>query len=73
MIRHRFAALSLIALAWGMLPAAPASAARCGGDFNAFLSAMAREATAAGISRRVIDSAFAGLTLDPKLDFGQFR
>ena len=67
MIRHRFAALSLIALAWGMLPAAPASAARCGGDFNAFLSAMAREATAAGISRRVIDSAFAGLTLDPKV------
>jgi lytic murein transglycosylase len=67
MIRHRFAALSLIALAWGMLPAAPASAARCGGDFNAILSAMAREATAAGISRRVIDSAFAGLTLDPKV------
>jgi lytic murein transglycosylase len=67
MIRHRFAALTLIALAWGMLPAAPASAARCGGDFNAFLSAMAREATAAGISRRVIDSAFAGLTLDPKV------
>jgi lytic murein transglycosylase len=67
MIRHRFAALSLIALAWGMLPAAPASAARCGGDFNAFLSAMAREATAAGISRRVIESAFAGLTPDSRV------
>ncbi|MGA8157033.1 MAG: lytic murein transglycosylase [Rhodoplanes sp.] len=67
MIRHRFAALLLIALAWGTLPAAPASAARCGGDFNAFLSAMAREATAAGISRRVIDNAFAGLTPDPKV------
>lgn len=66
MIRHRFAALSLIALVWGTLPAAPASAAQCGGDFRAFLSAMAREATAAGISRAVIDSAFAGVTLDPK-------
>jgi lytic murein transglycosylase len=45
--------------------AAPAGAATCGGDFNVFLSAMAREAAAAGISRSVIDSAFAGVTLDP--------
>ncbi len=44
--------------------AAPAGAANCGGDFNAFLSAMSREAAAEGISRAVIDSAFAGLTLD---------
>jgi lytic murein transglycosylase len=44
--------------------AAPAAAAPCGGDFNAFLSAMAREAQAAGVSRSVIDSAFAGLTID---------
>ncbi len=44
--------------------AAPTSAATCGGDFNAFLSAMAREAAAAGISRSVVDSAFAGLTPD---------
>ncbi len=42
----------------------PAGAAPCGGDFNAFLSAMAREAAAAGVSRTVIDSAFAGVTLD---------
>jgi lytic murein transglycosylase len=41
-----------------------AGAAPCGGDFNAFLSAMAREAAAAGVSRTVIDSAFAGVTLD---------
>jgi lytic murein transglycosylase len=67
MIRYRLAALSLVALAWGMVPAAPASAARCGGDFNAFLSAMARDAAAAGISRAVIDSAFAGLTPDPRV------
>ena len=44
--------------------AAPAGAAPCGGDFNAFLSAMSREAAAAGISRTVIDGAFAGLTPD---------
>src|SRR5262249_12179672 len=40
-------------------------AATCGGDFGTFLSAMGRDAAAAGISRSVIDSAFAGLTLDP--------
>src|SRR5258706_12183804 len=44
--------------------AAPAGAATCGGDFNAFLSVMGREAAAAGVSRTVIDSAFAGVTLD---------
>jgi lytic murein transglycosylase len=44
--------------------AAPAGAAPCGGDFNAFLSAMSREAAAAGISRTVIDGAFAGLAPD---------
>src|ERR1700727_296332 len=44
--------------------AVPARAAQCGGDFNTFVSAMTREATAAGISRPVIDSAFAGVTAD---------
>ena len=39
-------------------------AAQCGGDFNAFLSAMARDAQAAGVSRGVIDQAFAGVTVD---------
>jgi len=59
--------------------AAPAGAAPCGGDFNAFLSAMARDAAAAGVSRSVIDTAFAGLTPDGTvLDFdrrqrGTFR
>jgi lytic murein transglycosylase len=47
-----------------LLLAAPARAATYGGDFNAFLSAMSREAAAAGISQSVIDSAFAGLTPD---------
>jgi lytic murein transglycosylase len=45
--------------------AAPAGAAKCGGDFSTFLAAMGREATAAGVSRAVVDSAFAGLTPDP--------
>ncbi len=45
--------------------ASQAGAATCGGDFNAFLSAMARDATAAGVSRAVVDSAFAGLSQDP--------
>jgi lytic murein transglycosylase len=44
--------------------AAPVGAATCGGDFSVFLTAMSREAGAAGISRTVIDSAFAGLTPD---------
>jgi lytic murein transglycosylase len=44
--------------------AAPASAAKCGGDFNGFLTAMGREAAAAGISQSVVNSAFAGLTPD---------
>jgi lytic murein transglycosylase len=43
---------------------APAGAAKCGGDFNAFLAAMGREAAAAGVSRSVVDSAFAGLMPD---------
>ena len=44
--------------------AAPARAAQCGGDFNTFLAAMAREAQAAGVSRQVVGQAFAGLTHD---------
>jgi membrane-bound lytic murein transglycosylase B len=47
--------------------AAPASAAKCGGDFSTFLAGMARDAQAAGISRGVIDQAFAGVTSDPNV------
>ena len=74
MIRRLFLAF-VIALG----SAAPAFAARCGGDFNTFLGEMAREAQAAGVSRGVIAEAFAGLTIDQKvLDFdrrqrGTFR
>jgi lytic murein transglycosylase len=44
--------------------AVPADAATCGGDFNAFLGAMSHEATAAGVSKGVIDGAFVGLQPD---------
>jgi lytic murein transglycosylase len=42
-----------------------AQAAQCGGDFATFLASFAREAQAQGVSRGVIDQAFAGLTSDP--------
>jgi len=45
--------------------AAPVHAAQCGGDFQTFLSAMGRDAQAAGVSRAVIDQSFAGVTIDP--------
>src|ERR1700756_1452001 len=48
-----------------LLLAGPALAAPCGGDFNAFLAATARDAQGQGVSRAVIDQAFAGLAPDP--------
>src|SRR5581483_5310560 len=45
MIARLFAALLVTAFF-----AAPASAAQCGGNFNAFLNQMARDAQAAGVS-----------------------
>jgi lytic murein transglycosylase len=67
MIARALAALFLVLspVLVPVLAAAPARAAQCGGDFQAFLAAMAREAQAAGVSRSVIDSAFAGVTQDP--------
>jgi lytic murein transglycosylase len=56
-----FCASALAVLAF----ASPARAARCGGDFNAFIAAMSQEAAAAGISQGVISQAFAGITPDP--------
>jgi lytic murein transglycosylase len=61
---HTMIGRSLLALLVTLLLALPASAAKCGGDFNAFIAAMAREAQAAGVSRAVIDQAFAGVTID---------
>ncbi|MBK5957601.1 lytic transglycosylase [Rhodoplanes elegans] len=53
------------ALLAGLVAAAPARAAQCGGDFDTFLAAMARDAQAQGVSRAVIEQAFAGVTADP--------
>ncbi len=59
--------------------AAPAYAAQCGGDYNAFIAAFSREAAAAGISQNVIAQALGGVTYDPAvMDFdrrqrGTFR
>jgi lytic murein transglycosylase len=47
------------------LPPATAHAAKCGGDFQGFLAAMSRDAQAQGVRADVIQSAFAGVTVDP--------
>jgi lytic murein transglycosylase len=57
-------ARTLIILLFTLLLAAPASAAQCGGDFNAFVASMSREAASAGVSRAVIEQAFAGVSQD---------
>jgi len=54
----------LLAVLFLMVLATPSPAAQCGGDFNAFVAAMSREAAAQGVSRAVIDQAFAGVSLD---------
>src|SRR5437667_8291561 len=45
----------------------PATAAPCGGDFDAFIATFTREAAAQRISQRTISEAFAGLTPDPQV------
>jgi lytic murein transglycosylase len=55
----------LTAFAATFLLVLPASAATCGGDFGTFLASISREAQAAGVSRGIIDEAFAGITIDP--------
>jgi lytic murein transglycosylase len=47
------------------LLSAPAYAAKCGGDFNTFINAIAREAQAAGVSAAVVNQALGGVTPDP--------
>lgn len=58
MLKRIFAALAFSLLA------TPALSAQCGGDFNAFLGQMAREAQAKGISSALVNQAFAGVTRD---------
>lgn len=57
--------LRLAIVLCSLTAATPSFAARCGGDFQTFVSAMAGEARAAGISQGVISQAFAGVTQDP--------
>jgi len=55
---------ALSALLFAFFALTPALAAPCGGDFRTFLATMANEAQRAGVSRAVIDQAFAGVTQD---------
>ena len=56
---------ALAVLVVSLLFSTPSFAARCGGDFNAFVASFSNEAAAAGISRGVIDQALGGVTQDP--------
>src|SRR5215510_3911717 len=56
---------SLFAFLMSLVLCGPAPAAQCGGDFKQFLAAMAQDAQSAGVSRTVVDQAFAGVTIDP--------
>jgi lytic murein transglycosylase len=47
-----------------LILATPSFAARCGGDFNAFVVSMSAEAAAAGVSQGVISQALGGVTAD---------
>lgn len=58
--------LSLM-LAFSFALAAPAEAAKCGGDFNRFVSEFRREAAAKGIPNRVLAEAFDDIEYDPKV------
>jgi lytic murein transglycosylase len=56
--------LGLAVVFGAVIAATPALAARCGGDFNAFVAGMSQEAQAAGVSQGVISQAFGGITQD---------
>ena len=58
---------TLTAILAVLLLAAPAEAAKCGGDFSTFIDAFSREAAAQGVPRQVIASALSGVTYDPKV------
>jgi len=60
MIRHQ-----LVVSVLSLLLGSSAYAAQCGGDFRSFTVQISREASAAGISPAVINSALADVTPDP--------
>jgi lytic murein transglycosylase len=57
--------LAALVLTFGLI--APASAAKCGGDFDRFIAEFSREAAAKGIPQHVLSSAFADIAHDPKV------
>jgi lytic murein transglycosylase len=57
----RLAILSALVIT---LLATPTHAAQCGGDFNAFVASISREAAAKGISQATISQALGGVTQD---------
>jgi lytic murein transglycosylase len=59
-----FPMLRAFILLAALVAATPALAARCGGDFNSFVSNFSAEAAAAGVSQSVISSALGGVTED---------
>jgi membrane-bound lytic murein transglycosylase B len=60
-------ALLFAAVLSALVAAAPAQAAKCGGDFNAFIAEFSREAQAAGISGQTVSTALSGVTHDPEV------
>jgi lytic murein transglycosylase len=64
MLKRRLAVF-LVAFLAAFLVGGPALAARCGGDFNTFISNVSADAQAAGVSPSVISQSFAGITEDP--------
>ena len=65
MLKPRFFVLSRFAVLFGaVLAASSAHAARCGGDFNAFVQNISAEAASGGISQGVISQALGGVTQD---------
>ena len=59
-----FRAVAVVAL---LILSSPSFAARCGGDFNSFISGMEQDAQAAGISGSVVSTALGGVTQDPSV------
>lgn len=57
---------SLVVLAASLFTL-PALAAKCGGDFNVFVSQMGREAQAKGVSAAVVNEALSGLSIDQEV------
>jgi lytic murein transglycosylase len=65
-LRRPFDAI-LATLAIAMVLPSAALAAQCGGNFDSFLAEFSREAQAQKISAQVIETAFDGLTPDPRV------